>query len=413
MYGTPFENIDNLDPAKTALLIIDMQKAFVEPGAVLCVKGAKDTVPACAAALKDARRLGIKVIWIKREYREDGSDMEIPRRRQLERAGVTGVLAPGSTGINSVEEPEGLIRAEDEMVIVKPRWSAFFETGLNDVLKSSGIDTVLLAGTTTPNCIRTTCYDAIAYDFRTIVLARCTSSQTGEIQRANLEDMRTAGAQIVPEMHVIFDMDGVIFDTERFYLECCVPAAEKVGLARMEEVARQCIGLTEPETEKRLRAFYGEDAPLEEFHQETGRIFMERYAKAGLPLKEGAVELLRYLKEQGARIALASSTRLDIITMEMRDAGLIDYFDVIIGGDMVKNSKPQPDVFLRAAEELNVDAADCYIIEDSYNGVRAARKAGGTVFMVPDLLEPTEEMRSLADRIFGSLLDVKKYLQGE
>ena len=130
-------------------------------------------------------------------------------------------------------------------------------------------------------------------------------------------------------------------------------------------------------------------------------------------MKEGAAELLRCLKEQGARIALASSTRLDIITMEMRDAGLIDYFDVIIGGDMVKNSKPQPDVFLRAAEELNVDAADCYIIEDSYNGVRAARKAGGTVFMVPDLLEPTEEMRSLADRIFGSLLDVKKYLQGE
>ena len=117
--------IPNLNPSKTALLMIDMQKAFVEPGAALCIQGAKATVPACAAAVKEARALGVRVLWIKREYAEDGSDMEPPRRKTLEEMGVRGVLAPGSTGLNSVEEPEGLIRLDDETVIIKKRWSVF------------------------------------------------------------------------------------------------------------------------------------------------------------------------------------------------------------------------------------------------------------------------------------------------
>ena len=191
------KKIENLNPEKTALLMIDMQKAFVEPEAALCIAGAKATIPACEAALEDARRLGIRVIWVKREYKADGSDMEIPRRNALREQGVTGVLTCGSTGVNSVEEPEGLTRLCGEKVIIKPRWSAFFGTDLHKELQEAGIDTVILAGTTTPNCIRTTCYDAIAYDYRTIVLAGCTSSQTEDIQKSNLEDMGRAGAEIV------------------------------------------------------------------------------------------------------------------------------------------------------------------------------------------------------------------------
>ena len=196
-YGTLLSEIKGLDPERTVLLMIDMQKAFVEPGAALCIKGAKATVPACEAALEDARALGIKVIWVKREYSEDGSDMEIPRREALEEQGLTGVLAPGSTGVNSVEEPDGLTRLDGEEVIIKPRWSAFFGTNLHSILQLNGIKNVMLAGTTTPNCIRTTCYDAIAYDYRTIILARCTSSENEEIQQSNLEDMRRAGAEII------------------------------------------------------------------------------------------------------------------------------------------------------------------------------------------------------------------------
>lgn len=211
-------------------------------------------------------------------------------------------------------------------------------------------------------------------------------------------------------MNIIFDMDGVIFDTERLYLECCRPAAEKLGLVGVEDVAYECIGLTDVETHKKLRACIGDDALLEAFNQEIYRTFVEHYEKYGLTVKKGVFELLDYLKERGDRTAIGSSTESEIVEMELRDAGLLDYFDVVVGGDMAKASKPAPDVFLLAAEKLGVSIEDCIIIEDSFNGVRAARSAGATVFMVPDLLEPTEEIRALTDRVFGSLIDVKDWL---
>lgn len=197
IYGTPLSEVEGLVPEKTVLLMIDMEKAFVEPKAALHIMGAKYTVPACEAALDDARNLGIRVIWIKRVYSQDGSDIETPRYRMLKKHGVTGVLAPGSTGVNSIEEPDGLTRLDSETVIVKPRWSAFFKTDLDDLLHEIGAENVVLAGTTTPNCVRSTCYDSIAYNYRTLILSRCTSSQTDEIQRSNIEDMRRAGAEII------------------------------------------------------------------------------------------------------------------------------------------------------------------------------------------------------------------------
>ena len=214
-------------------------------------------------------------------------------------------------------------------------------------------------------------------------------------------------------MNVIFDMDGVIFDTERLYLECIRPAAEKYGLAGFDEVAHACIGRTDVETKKLMRKAFGEDAPLEAVEQEAFKVFQKRYAEEGLPVKDGAVELLEYLKRAGARIAIGSSTEHDIVEMELRDAGLLQYFDALACGDMVEHSKPEPDVFLLAAEMLQETIADCIIIEDSFNGVIAARRAGATVFMVPDLLEPTEEIRAMADKVFGSLIEVKEWLEAQ
>ena len=220
-------------------------------------------------------------------------------------------------------------------------------------------------------------------------------------------------------LNVIFDMDGVIFDTERMFLECVKPAAEKFGLVGIEDVAHECIGLTEVETKRLMRERFGEDAPLEAMDQEAVRIFQKRYQEEGLTVKEGAVELLEYLKAAGARIAIGSSTRHDIVEMELRDAGLLEYFDVLACGDMVEHSKPEPDVFLLAAEMLlgpenqpePEKHADCIIIEDSFNGVIAARRTGATVLMVPDLLEPTEEIRAMADKVFGSLVEVKQWFE--
>lgn len=211
-------------------------------------------------------------------------------------------------------------------------------------------------------------------------------------------------------MNIIFDMDGVIFDTERLYLECCRPAAEKLGLTGIEDVVRECIGLTDVETKRKLREHYGDAAPLEEFDEEAYRIFMERYEAEGLTVKEGVVPLLSYLKGADAKIALGTSTEHDIVEMELRDAGLLKYFDALACGDMVAHSKPEPDVFLLAAELLGAAPGDCIVIEDSFNGVIAAKRAGATVFMVPDLLQPTEEIRAMADRVFASLDEVRANL---
>jgi nicotinamidase-related amidase len=181
---------------KAVLLMVDMQKAFVEPEAALCIDGAKATVPACARAVREARELGVRLIWIRRNYREDFSDMEIPRREMLMARGIRGVLAPGSTGVNSEQEPDGLVRLPDDEMIIKPRFSAFFRTDLDDRLSAAEIDTVLIAGTTTPNCIRTTCFDAISLDYNVIVLEPCCSSMTNEIQDMNMADMERAGAAV-------------------------------------------------------------------------------------------------------------------------------------------------------------------------------------------------------------------------
>ena len=212
-------------------------------------------------------------------------------------------------------------------------------------------------------------------------------------------------------MNIIFDMDGVIFDTERMFLECVKPAAEKFGLVGIEDVAHECIGLTDVETKRLMRERFGEDAPLEAMDQEAVRIFQKRYQEEGLTVKEGAIELLEYLKAVGARIAIGSSTRHDIVEMELRGAGLLEYFDVLACGDMVEHSKPEPDVFLLAAEMLGAVSEKCIIIEDSFNGVIAARRAGATVFMVPDLLQPTEEIRAMADKVFKSLVEVKQWFE--
>ena len=106
-------------------------------------------------------------------------------------------MAPGSTGINSEELAEGLEQKPEDYEIIKPRWSAFFQTKLDLVLRRLGVDTVILIGTTTPNCIRTTCYDAIALDYHTIIIEKCCSSQSKEIQDANMADMERIGAVIL------------------------------------------------------------------------------------------------------------------------------------------------------------------------------------------------------------------------
>ena len=212
---------------------------------------------------------------------------------------------------------------------------------------------------------------------------------------------------------VIFDMDGVIFDSERLYIECNKEAARKFGITDMdmvEELGRSCIGITLEETLRKMRECLGEDFPLDEMWAQAAGLFKEKTSGGNLPVKPGVVEILEYLKDKKIPIAIASSTKSDTVKRELSEAGLLDYFDKVVGGDMIKNSKPAPDSFLKAAEELGEDPKDCCIIEDSFNGIKAAYAAGGFPIMVPDILQPNDEIRGLAGEVLGSLIEVRDYL---
>lgn len=128
-------------------------------------------------------------------------------------------------------------------------------------------------------------------------------------------------------------------------------------------------------------------------------------------MKKGVSELLSFLKKENKKIALASSTRRQTVVNQLRDARILDYFDTVICGDMVERSKPAPDIFLKACEELKVEPERAYAIEDSYNGIRAAHAGKLKPIMIPDLLPENDEMENLTEVVLDSLLDVVNYLK--
>jgi HAD superfamily hydrolase (TIGR01509 family) len=239
---------------------------------------------------------------------------------------------------------------------------------------------------------------------------------------------------------VVFDMDGVIFDSERLVMECWKETAHKfnqqeiaprrapqftsceatcrmrqsrfLDITDIEQAMRECLGVNKTQTKENMLKRYGLDFPYDDFNREASALFHERYDGGRLPLKKGARELLAYLADNNIRIALASSTREKIVRQELSDAGIIHYFEKIICGDMVEQSKPAPDIYIRACSELGVNPNEAYAIEDSYNGIRSAASAGLTVIMVPDMSEPTEEMERLTVKILPDLLEVIEYMTG-
>lgn len=213
-----------------ALIVIDMQNGFLNPESPLCIRGARATVPACARTLAACRRAGVPVIFVNRAYRADGSDVELARRRVWEEGGRP--LTPGSTGPLSVENPPEFDRREGDYEIIKPRYSAFFQTPLDLLLRRLGANTAVLAGTTTPNCVRATCYDALSLDYRVTVLSDCCSSNTEEIQRSNLRDMANAGAEIRSSGEFLRELDGC---------GLTVRAAEPSDLDRCAEIEAACF----------------------------------------------------------------------------------------------------------------------------------------------------------------------------
>lgn len=209
---------------------------------------------------------------------------------------------------------------------------------------------------------------------------------------------------------VVFDMDGVIFDSERLVMDIWRKLGEMHHFEGVEKVCQECLGTNKQTSKKIFLKHYGASFPYDEYAAESSKMYHESY-DGRLPMKKGVVNLLSYLKSHHYSIALASSTREYTVKLQLKNAGILDYFDAVICGDMVKHSKPDPEIYLTACQALNVLPSDAYGIEDSYNGIRSCTRAGMHAIMVPDLKQPDDEMKQLAEVILPDLDAVCEYIE--
>lgn len=210
---------------------------------------------------------------------------------------------------------------------------------------------------------------------------------------------------------VVFDMDGILFDTERICQDSWIQVAKKRGLQGMEEIFPRCIGLNANGSRRIVLEAYGENFDYEGFRAEASTWFWNYIEKNGLPVIPGAEPLLKWLKINEWLLGLASSTRRSTVVDHLEQAGFSEYFSTVVTGDMVEHSKPQPDIYLLACRELGVKPEEAYAIEDSPNGIRSAHAAGMRPLMVPDMIEPDEEMQNLSFRIFRDMDQVLEYFK--
>ena len=205
----------------------------------------------------------------------------------------------------------------------------------------------------------------------------------------------------------IFDMDGTLFDTEKLYRQAWLEVAEEMGLERNYELPTAISGTNlGEESYQVIRRFYP-DADAEAY---LARVLVEVRAASerNLELKAGTVEILEFFKAENISMAVASSAPVAVIEKNLTRSNLRGYFKALVGGDRVSNGKPAPDIFLLAAKELNLAASDCYIFEDSFNGIRSAAASGGVAIMIPDTVQPTAEIKKICAAIFTDLNEAKQ-----
>lgn len=209
---------------------------------------------------------------------------------------------------------------------------------------------------------------------------------------------------------VVFDLDGVIIDSEKLSMECWKKVAKIHNLSNIEEAVYSCIGYTYEDAKRQMRKIYGDSFDFDGLKKEKTNLYEQLCAENNLLLKTGVVELLAFLKENNVLVGLATSTVTNIVNKILFDYDLSDFFDVAVCGDMVERGKPAPDVYLDACKRLKCRPEECLAIEDSYNGILAAKCAGMKVIMVPDLLGPEILDEKTVAMVKNNLLDVKEYL---
>ncbi len=213
-----------------------------------------------------------------------------------------------------------------------------------------------------------------------------------------------------PVEAVIFDMDGLLLDTENVYRRAMIASASGLGYDFPETFCHSLVGTAETEIHAILRQRFGDDFPIPQLFREC-EVEMQRLLDTGVPVKAGATELIGELAARKLPMAVATSTVRRIAEHHLKRAGLLDHFAAVCTREDVTRGKPHPDLFLKAASHLGVRAERCLVLEDSYHGVRAAHAAGAMPIMVPDLLPATDELRALCIAVVRDLHDVRTMLK--
>ncbi len=212
--------------------------------------------------------------------------------------------------------------------------------------------------------------------------------------------------------YVIFDMDGTLIDTEPLYEKAWVDIGEKWGLDGMAERYPLIVGRSVESICSMMKEWFGEDFDASKFFAER----MQRFVKlieGEIPLKDGCIELLDYLKQQGIPMAIATSTPMYITSSNMEKTGIGKYMDAVVTAEAVENGKPEPDIFLEAARRIGADPLYTVVCEDSINGIRGAYRAQMKPIMVVDRLSPTEETDRLCFATCKDLFEVKELIKKE
>lgn len=210
----------------------------------------------------------------------------------------------------------------------------------------------------------------------------------------------------------IFDMDGLMLDTEKLLVKFWRQAAAEYGYDMTFEHVLSIRSLSRKYSIPLLKGIFGEEFPFEEVRSRRIKLMNSYIDENGFEIKKGLFELLDYLKEKGIRIAVATATDLERATIYLKKAGAFDYFDEIICGNMIKNGKPEPDIYIEAAKKLGLPAKECAALEDSPNGIKSAYSAGCRVIMIPDLSQPDDEIKPMLSAVYNSLDKACEFFEG-
>lgn len=209
---------------------------------------------------------------------------------------------------------------------------------------------------------------------------------------------------------VIFDMDGLMFDSERISVYAWRKAAEGYGYDFTEEIFKETLGLNLEKIREVFYKYFGEDCPYDEIKLQR-RDLIDRYVtEKGVPVKKGLFNLVEALKKRNIKTAVATSSSRDTAEKMLKLSKAFPYFDSVVCGDEVKKSKPDPEIFLIAADKLKCLPENCIVLEDSEAGIMAAYSAGMMPLLVPDMKEPGDEVRALAYKVFADLDEVKDFI---